>query len=300
MAAVVLSVVIPTYKKAGRLRLTLRALLAIAKEIDIEVLVVDDGGEQGTSEAVRDVSSCRNGATQTVRLIENPHRGRSATRNRGAALASGQRILFLDDDMLVGPGLLCVHARGAGTLQRGTIVSLPWLVAFDDPATGRLTDTATQSLGTADARGLLGRMVHLESDGVVPAVVFKHAVLHRFERDLHHWLATAPRGRRWPAVTGAQFSIDRGLFLTLGGFDENMGLEWGAEDLEFGYRAERVGVPIVHAKRAIACHMDHDARGRYDQHRRALEYFARKHHDASVLRLLDYFSGQGSLKAAMS
>lgn len=289
-----LSVIIPTYKKAGRLQLTLRALVALTAGSETEILVVEDG--DSASEAVRD--GC--GGSPAVRLIHSEHRGRSAARNCGAGLARGQRLLFLDDDMLVGPGVLCEHARARGTLVRGTILSLPGLVAFDDPATGTLTDRANRTLSPTGARGLRRRTVRLERNGSVPLDMFKRAVVRHFESDLHAWLVDAAPGRRWPAVTGAHFSIDSDLFRGLGGFDENMGLEWGAEDLEFGYRADRAGVPIVHSSDAVACHMDHDARGRSGQHRRAFEYFARKHDNPRILRLLDYFAGRCSLEAAVA
>ena len=46
-----------------------------------------------------------------LRIIEQANRGAAAARNRGAAEASGDILLFLDDDMMCQPDLLEEHAR---------------------------------------------------------------------------------------------------------------------------------------------------------------------------------------------
>ena len=90
--------------------------------------------------------------------------------------------------------------------------------------------------------------------------------------------------------------MSKQLFVELGGFDERMGLAWGAEDLEFGYRAERHGACLLHAAESIIWHMNHDVSGRQGHHEQALRYFSRKHSDPSILRLLDYFAGKCCLE----
>ncbi|WP_062111253.1 glycosyltransferase [Aureimonas sp. AU40] len=74
-----------------------------------QVLVVDDGSDDGTREAVAGM------ADERVRLLRNPGRGVSSARNAGAARAEAEWLLFLDADDRLAPGALAAlldTARG--------------------------------------------------------------------------------------------------------------------------------------------------------------------------------------------
>lgn len=125
-----LSVVIPTMNKQPLLRRTLGALLAQDAGTDAwEVVVVDDGSTDGTAAALAEI-----GADQPRVRVVSPGRnvGRAAARNLGWRAATGRWVLFLDDDILVPPGLLQAHlevlARGPlhGTI--GPAVTAPEIV----------------------------------------------------------------------------------------------------------------------------------------------------------------------------
>lgn len=305
-----LSVVIPTYRKESRLRLTLTTLLAVSDELgpEGEIIVVDDGGESDLTGVVEQAKAAAK-SDAAVLVVRSARGGRSVARNLGAKRASHERILFLDDDVLLTRGTLAAHLRYADETRpvfaRGTILSLPWLAAFEDPSTGTLTECAGRSLGLgrgADGSGLRARVVVLDEGGHVGARLAGLARMSRFEKDLHEWLSTRSVNMpgRWVGATGAHLSVQRGAFLGLGGFDEAMGLRWGAEDLELGYRAEKAGIPILHDAKAVVCHMDHETSGRDGDHEAAFEHFARKHGDAKLLNLLSYFAGRCSLPEALA
>jgi glycosyltransferase involved in cell wall biosynthesis len=107
------SVVIPARNEAGRIGPLIRAVLAQdARGRCIEVVVVDDDSTDGTvaearAEGARVLEAESGGATG------NPAVGR----NRGAALAAGDPIVFLDADCTPAADwlgrLLDEHARGA-------------------------------------------------------------------------------------------------------------------------------------------------------------------------------------------
>jgi glycosyltransferase involved in cell wall biosynthesis len=87
-----ISVVIPTRNRSGCLGLALRSALR-QRDVELEVLVVDDGSTDDTSNMVANLGEPR------IRLIRREQSGGvSAARNQGAAEARGEWLAFLDDD----------------------------------------------------------------------------------------------------------------------------------------------------------------------------------------------------------
>jgi GT2 family glycosyltransferase len=76
---------------------TLRALTEQLRERD-ELIVVDNGSSDGTPGAVREA------APQATVIEAGENLGFAAASNRGAALSSGELLLFLNPDAIVAPG----------------------------------------------------------------------------------------------------------------------------------------------------------------------------------------------------
>ncbi|HEX3233703.1 MAG TPA: glycosyltransferase [Gemmatimonadales bacterium] len=92
-----ISVVIPTHQRCELLSRTLHSVFA-QLEVDIEVIIVDDGSTDGTSALVSGLGDPR------IRLIRHERAlGVSAARNRGVMEATGEWVAFLDDDDLWAP-----------------------------------------------------------------------------------------------------------------------------------------------------------------------------------------------------
>lgn len=85
------SVIIPAYNRAPTIGRAIRSCLR-QSFTDFEVIVVDDGSQDGTAEAVALCGDPR------VSCIRQENRGASAARNRGAAAARGAFVAFLDSD----------------------------------------------------------------------------------------------------------------------------------------------------------------------------------------------------------
>jgi len=95
------SIVIPTWQRADMLREHLRALESQSSR-DFEVVIVCDGEDAATRVVAE--SSQTNFPIQW--LFHRENQGLAAARNTGASAASGEFLLFLDDDVTPDPNLL--------------------------------------------------------------------------------------------------------------------------------------------------------------------------------------------------
>ena len=86
------SVIIPTYNRGWTIKEAIDSVLA-QSFIDFELIVVDDGSTDDTSEIL---DSYRD----DIKVLSQENNGVSAARNRGVATASGIFIAFLDSDDL--------------------------------------------------------------------------------------------------------------------------------------------------------------------------------------------------------
>jgi glycosyltransferase involved in cell wall biosynthesis len=91
------SVVIPTRSRCRRLEIAVRSALA-QRDVDLEILIVDDGSTDATEHMVTSISDPR------IRFVKRAVSGGvSAARNTGIAEATGRWIAFLDDDDVWAP-----------------------------------------------------------------------------------------------------------------------------------------------------------------------------------------------------
>jgi peptidoglycan/xylan/chitin deacetylase (PgdA/CDA1 family)/GT2 family glycosyltransferase len=100
------TVVVPTYRRREVAVGCVRALAAQVEAPPFEVVVVDDGGGDGTAAALRALET-----PFPLRVLEQANAGPASARNSGAAAARGEVLLFLDDDMEADPRLLAEHER---------------------------------------------------------------------------------------------------------------------------------------------------------------------------------------------
>jgi glycosyltransferase involved in cell wall biosynthesis len=109
----------PTYNRANALRVTLPHLLDVMGVA--EVVVVDDASADGTSAVLRETPDPR------LRVIRHEtRRGAPAARNTGIEAATGDWILFAEDDCLFPPDY-ALELRRAAQVAEADIVSAPWL-----------------------------------------------------------------------------------------------------------------------------------------------------------------------------
>lgn len=98
------TIIIPTYNRA---RYLARALDALERQTvsngTFDVVVIDDGSTDDTAEIARRPYAF------PMQLITQTNQGPAAARNAGICRATGDVILFVDDDVIPAPDLVALH-----------------------------------------------------------------------------------------------------------------------------------------------------------------------------------------------
>ena len=99
MTGPAVSVVVPTYNRAGMIEASVASLLG-QRGVEFEVVVVDDGSTDDTAARLAAIGDPR------VRVVTVPHGGVAAARNAGVAACRSRYVAFHDSDDEALPGRL--------------------------------------------------------------------------------------------------------------------------------------------------------------------------------------------------
>lgn len=231
-----ISVVIPLFNCLPLTQAMLASLKAtFPAGISYEIILVDDGSTDGTREwleTLRATAGQNPPHPAPLHVLLNEHNlGYAGANNRAAALARGEFLALLNNDLVLQPGWLePMLAAHASLHARAGLIGNVQL------------DVKT---GAVDHAGLVvnltGKPVH---DRAAPSL---------FSR----WLRPV---RRVPAVTGACVLIEHALWRQLGGFDENY--RNGGEDIDLCFRARAAGRINAVALRSVVRHHVSSSPGR--------------------------------------
>jgi GT2 family glycosyltransferase len=106
------SVIVPTRNRSRLLAVTLRSVLW-QRDVDLEVIVVDDASTDDTPDVVASFADPR------VRLLSQPtSQGPSAARNLGLGEATGTWVGFVDDDDVWAPTKIAGQIGAADMMDR--------------------------------------------------------------------------------------------------------------------------------------------------------------------------------------
>ena len=205
-----LSVVVPTHQRCELLNGLLRGLQGQTLPAEqYEVIVIVDGSTDGTCRLLSEFD-----AGYTLRWRWQPNAGRAAACNAGIALARGELVVLLDDDMQPTPSHLEAHLSAhAGAARRAVMGAVPIVTP---PG----------------------------ADAVV------RYVARKFSRRLEA-LARRRSGFILPDFYSGNVSIRRDVLNETGGFDEAFTM-YGNEDLELWYRLRSAGVDLAFSETALA------------------------------------------------
>jgi len=88
-----ISVIIPAYNSGGTIKQCIESILV--QEFDaVEVIIVDDGSEPAFAEMLDAIER----SMPAIRVIHSENCGVASARNKGLAAATGEYVMFMDDD----------------------------------------------------------------------------------------------------------------------------------------------------------------------------------------------------------
>ena len=221
------SFVIPLYNQLALTQACLASLRAtLPRGLTHEIILVDDGSTDGTRAWLATLRDAN------VRVVLNEKNlGYAAANNRGAALARGDSLVLLNNDLV---------------LTRDWLDAMLSVQHCLGPKAGVIGNVQL-NLGTG------------EVDHVGIFIDSKAKPEHDRHRPLFR-LNFLPPVRRVPAVTGACALLDRALWNQLGGFDE--AFVNGGEDVDLCFRARAAGRVNAVALRSVIGHHVSASRGR--------------------------------------
>lgn len=205
------SVVVATYNRIERLKKTLAGLAQQTFPLDqLEVVVVSDGSSDGTSEFLQGYVP-----SFTFTPILQKNQGVASARNQGYQRATGELVLFVDDDIIPAPQLVEQH--------------LGWHQKYGEKAV------------------VIGPMLSPAGYKMSPWVQWEQVQLARQYRAMlaKDWEPTARQ-----FYTG-NTSLRREFLVQSGGFDPSFRR---AEDVELAYRLVKMGAQFYFNPEAVGYH----------------------------------------------
>jgi GT2 family glycosyltransferase len=248
-----ISVIIPTYEREEILCQTLASLLQ-QDYPSYEVLVVDQTVQhQPDTEAYLDKLATE----QKIRLFQVDWASLPRARNYAVWRATGDVVLFLDDDVELPSGFLAAHARNYQHAEIGAVA-------------GRVYDR----MKLADADPNLS-IDYLPPEAMDPGIAWYHI-------DLVH----TQKPQQVITARGCNMSFRRELFTQHGlWFDERFRGSAVREESDFCLRIRRTGLQIWYDPEAHLVHLGEETGGCHDISTRSFQYQITFYHNHFLMGL---------------
>ncbi len=287
------SLIMPTFNKLSRLRFALKSLNKQSYPFEKwELVIVDDGSTESVENLLDELE-----LNYHINYIFQSNSGRSIARNQGLDVAKGEIIVFMDDDLIASPNFVGAHfqahEKSLEKVVRGSIFELSYYRFFQDPGKGELYPEFSNSANNISELREKCTLLDLASEDYEQfASMFKKS--SRFEQGVQKELSRPPDERllSWLGFNGGNVSARKGWILKAGGFDEKLGKEWGAEDIELGYRLFKLNLFWEWEPLASNYHISHYRREFMTIGQKAHFYCLEKHPSLEMSLLWPYLEGR--------
>ena len=237
------SIILSSYNNLSALELSVESL-RYQTEKDFEIIIADDGSTDGTIEYLE---------KEGIQYFSRPNEGYrlACIWNRDAELASGDRFIFGNSDIISHPKRIEEHSKFNNYLIAGSYPSIP--IDYVKSITKekiRHNFWSIDLIATEDRR--------------------KDYISGLKKPQLHHGKKIPPR-----YMYGGNWSCPADIFKKLGGLDEEF-KGWGGEDFDFARRAQLDGHDIILNTNCIGYHLDHETFNRDETRSIGKGYFNQK------------------------
>jgi GT2 family glycosyltransferase len=196
-------------------------------EVDIELIVIDNGSEDGSVEFLKQAGVAHIGLSENL--------GFARAVNLGARQTHAPLLLVLNADVVLEPG--CLHTLVAAVAKDSTLAGVqPKIMMLGDAGASVKIYSAGQGLTTSGSSFEVGKG---EADG--PAFGQESEIF---------------------GVCGAVCLLRRELFSELGGYDERYFAFY--EDVDLNARARLAGWRFLYVPHAVSLHVGQAAWGKQD------------------------------------
>lgn len=261
------SIIIPTFNRSTLLNMTLKSILK--QNIDkneFEVIIVDDGSSDNTSEVVQLFQHQLN-----IKYFFQQHHGfrAASARNIGIKNSSGTICIFVDSGILLASN--CVSNQISLHNKNINSALIGYVYGFDEfnENANKLLDLNINPLNVDNY------FDYLENNQILDS---RESLYKQLGDDLTRWPAP------WVIFYSAYISVKRSILLNLGMFDETFN-SWGAEDIDLGITLYKNNIQILLDRNLKCIHYPHpkfkskftdDEIKKYTQKKK--EYLNQKHH----------------------
>ncbi len=208
-----LSLIIPSYNEKEKLVETIYSFIDQTELISELIVVIDNDQDTSTESDLKKTF----GSRINLKVHTQKNSGRAVARNKGAELASGDLLLFLDNDMLCEKDCIAkhidFHKKNKDCILTGN--------GFRNPAAAK--------------KDFDHYLIALEKKAIQKMKSGIWISFHDF------------------SMTACNLSMPKQVFDSLGGFDTHLK---DSEDLDFGIRALNKKIPIFYDREVIAWHND--------------------------------------------
>ena len=271
----VVSVILPTYERADA---ALCAMAGLERQTldDFEIVMVDDSESDSVYDALMfylpEIKYIRSSPPRVGNFTV------SRARNMGAANASGDLLVFIDQDVILAPDALERYAEAYERHGDNVVIAglYDWLPALDfdtDDVRTRFDEIVEDAFGARTvAEWTFPRLPMPSEDG---------GMLGRdLRREIFDGTDNVTDGAN--ACFGGNIGYPRKLFMELGGWDENL-RGYGGEDIDLSLTARAHGARFLLWDAIWGVHrwhpIDSEQNGREIQAN--IEYIDRKHGDGA-------------------